>query len=275
MADNSRSIEEEVRILREQISADIKPFPKARMGGYMSHFRIVMEIHEGKRKRLLSVVSPLAAQTVTWSDPFIYQGPEAKHFVDLIMPRGSDLPQRISENDFLNRPEEFFQVGRETLWLQILNLDARMDSDIGPIRIILGETLKREHPDLFKPSLGIAQSNSSVGGFPSNLYFNPYAIVETPIGNFRAVHGTLTYGRVTQFPPIGTPVSIASCIPMEPVDEVRETISHGRDESEIEPIGRIIALSHPIDMEVHLEGEELYNFVEDCIANRYIRGTQD
>lgn len=272
---DSDKIASDVGVIKEQISGDTKPFPKARLGGYMSHFQIVLEIDEGKRKRLVSVVSPLAAQTVSWSDPFIYKGPSAKHYVDLIMPRGSDLPQRIHESDFLNWPAEFFQIGRETMWLQILNLDARMDTDIGPMRIILGETLKREYPDLFRPSLGVAQSHSSVGGFPASLYFNPYAIVETPIGTFRAVHGTLTYGRVTQFPPVGTPVTIASCIPLEPIDEVRAAREKGASEDTISPMGRIIALSHPIDMEVQLSGEEIFRFVEDCIDGKYVRGPRE
>ena len=145
---------------------------------------------------------------------------------------------------------------------------------MGPIRIILGETLKREYPDIFEPSLGVAQSLSRTG-FPARLFFNPYAVIETPFGAFRAIHGTLAYGRVTKFPPVGTPVSICNCIPVESVDEVREMVlSQGvemrtRNLTEIDecrqPFARIIALSHPIDMELQISGDEAFDIVERAI----------
>jgi hypothetical protein len=169
----------------------------------------------------------------------------------------------ITETDFLHRPKDYFIVGKETLWLQILNLDARMDSEIGPIRIILGETLKRAHPDIFRPSLGAAQSLGQ-SGFPATLFFNPYAVVETRYGAFRAVHGTLAYGRVTAFPPIGTPVTICDQIPFEHLDTVREALA-ANDPTRIREIGRIIALTHPIDMEIHEEGEGAYDLVNALI----------
>lgn len=251
--------------LVEQMGDDIKPFPEPKVGGYLSRFKLVIEMNTDERQ-IISLVSPLAAQSVAWGAPFIYSGPEGKHVVDLPLPAGSDLPAQISESDFIARPPEFFQEGKETLWLQILNLDATMDSDIGPIRIILGETLKREYPDLFRPSLGAAQSLGS-SGFPARLFFNPLAIIETPIGAFRAIHGVLSYGRVTNFPPIGTPVSIRECIPLDPVDVIRSQDLGLR--SSDNPVGRIVALSHPIDMEMQLEGEKAYEFVERaCNASR-------
>jgi hypothetical protein len=170
----------------------------------------------------------------------------------------------LREEDFLVRPAEFFEVGKETLWLQILNLDARMDSEIGPIRIILGETLKREYPDLFFPSVGIAQSLGN-SGFPARLFFDPFAIIETPLGAFRAIHGILSYGRVTNFPPIGTPVSIREPIELDQVEEIRSKklgLNHSAN-----PLARIIALSHPIDTELQLPGEEAYHFVERGVGN--------
>jgi len=36
------------------------------------------------------------------------------------------------------------------MFLQIMNLDARGDTPYGPMRCILGETFKREYPDIFK-----------------------------------------------------------------------------------------------------------------------------
>lgn len=247
-----------------QMGDEIAPFPGEKMGAYMSHFRIVMEfLKPPLAGRILSIVSPLAAQTVSWSAPFIYSGRSMSHRVAVPLPKGSTLSQEIREDDFLTKPPGFFEVGKETIWLQILNLDARMDTEIGPIRIILGETLKREYPDLFMPSLGVAQSLGRKG-FPANLYFNPYAIIETPIGAFRAIHGTLSYGRVTGFPPIGTPVSIRDCIPVEHVDEIRKR-PRSRLLETVEPFARILALSHPIDMGVQLPGDDAYELIERLI----------
>lgn len=258
--------------------ADSKPFPRARLGGYMSHFRIVLELDMGDEKpRLVSIVSPMAAQTVSWSDPFIYRGPQEQHEARITLPAKSQLSNIIRESDFLEKPEEYFEIGKETMWLQILNLDARMDTEIGPMRIILGETLRREHPDIFRPSFGVAQSLGK-SGFPARLYFNPYALIETSVGSFRAIHGTLAYSPVAAFPPIGTPVSIADCIPIEPVDEVRSLMKsksllvHQLDSVNVPSMGRIIALSHPIDMEIQLTGEEIYDFVERCVAGEYTMG---
>jgi|GEM_PF-3283093 len=237
--------------LIELMGDDIKPFPPAKIGGYMSHFRIVLELMTDP-SQIISIVSPLSAQSVAWSNPFVYEGPQARHKVDIPLPSSSQLPSQIAEEDFIERPEEFFQVGKETTWLQILNLDARMDSEIGPVRIILGETAKREYPDIFQPSLGAAQSLGK-SGFPARLFFNPFAIVETELGAFRAIHGVLSYGRVTGFPPIGTPVTIRNCIPLDLVDHIREMdLGLGHSETKM---ARILALSHPIDMELQLPDE--------------------
>ncbi|MBJ7402113.1 MAG: hypothetical protein JHD07_01925 [Bradyrhizobium sp.] len=272
--DTSRTllqIQDRVEDLSKKVPA--KPFPRSALGGYMSHFRIVIELKTPPKDTLVSIVSPLAGQTVSWSDPFIYRGRDYQHKALIEVPSGVDLPGAIYEADFRDRPEEFFEVGKETVWLQILNLDARINTKLGDIRIILGATLKDEYPDLFKPSFGIAQSLGK-DGFPARLYFNPYAVIETPVGAFRAIHGTLVYGHVTDFPPIGTPVSIADCIPLEPVDQIRSLMARGKSLDEITPdmltpAGRIVALSHPIDMKIQLKGEEAYRFVERCIAGSY------
>jgi len=179
------SVKQELQELRDQMG-EAKDFPKARIGGYMSHFRIVIEVTIAESRRVISIVSPLAAQSVAWSDPFVYGEQEAGHTVSIPKPKGSQLPDKISETDFIEKPSEFFVPGKETIWLQILNLDARMNSDLGPIRIILGETLKREYPDIFHPSLGAAQSLGK-RGFPARLFFNPLAISEPFTGCFRMV----------------------------------------------------------------------------------------
>lgn len=266
------SLRERHEELIRQMGDEISSFPESKIGGYLSRFKISLEFLRGELAgRVMSVVSPMAIQSVSWGKPFIYKGSSANHQIQIPIPSSSTLSNIITEADFLNRPSGFFQEGMETIWLQILNLDARMDTEIGPMRIILGETLKREHPDIFKPSLGVAQSLGSSGGFPGKLFFNPYALIETPLGSFRAIHGTLSYGRVTAFPPIGTPVSICECIPLEHVDDIRSLMS-SRSLASVptsvqteQPLARIIGLSHPIDMELQVSGEEAFNLVERCI----------
>src|SRR5262249_37191318 len=156
------------------------------------HFIIMIEFFEGpKAGQIVPITTPVAIQTVSRSSPFIYKGTSENHTVSIPLPHGSTLSNTISESDFLVRPNGFFQRGSEVVWMQILNLDARAeDTPIGPVRIILGETLKKVHPDLFQPSLGVAESLGRTG-FPARLFFNPIAIIETEFGAFRAVHGTL------------------------------------------------------------------------------------
>ena len=247
-----------------QMGNQIAPFPPAGVDGFLSHFIIQIQFLKGEMAgKVIALTMPPATQTVSRSDPFIYRGPEASHRVFIPLPKGCSLANSVSESDFLHRPSEFFVKGQETVWMQILNLDSRMETEWGPIRIILGETLKREYPDVFQPSLGISQALGS-RGFPSRLFFNPYAIIETPFGAFRAIHGTLSYGRVTGFPPVGTPVSICECIPMEDVHEVRN--ARAMKAGHVEPFARIIALAHPIDTPMHISGDEAFNLIEDMIS---------
>jgi len=246
---------------------ETKPFPAKGMDGFLSHFIITVEMLQGEAAGTVFTLNmPSAMQTVTRSEPFIYKGPDANHTVNFTMPKGSSLPSGITESDFLNKPAGFFEPGRETVWMQILNLDARMeDTPIGPIRIILGETVKREYPDIFQPSLGVAQSLSSEGGFPAKLFFNPYAIIETSFGSMRAIHGNLSYGRTVDFPPVGTPISICEMIPLEPVHEVRAKSALKGVSNEIKPIARILALAHPIDTSLMLSGDDAHALIENMI----------
>lgn len=246
--------------LVQQMGDDIAPFPKEGIDGFFSHFIISIEFLQGDLAgKILTLAMPPAAQTVSRSEPFIYKGSAAKHAAKIQIPQNSTLSDTIVEADFINRPAEFFQEGQEVVWMQILNLDSKMETDFGTIRIILGETLKRAYPDLFRPSLGVALSLTD-GGFPARLFFNPYAIIETPFGAFRAIHGTLAYGRTVAFPPISTPISIRQCIPLESIENVRQ------GKSEEEPFARIIALSHPIDVSMQISGDEAFECVEKCIA---------
>jgi hypothetical protein len=246
--------------LVQQMGDEIAPFPKSGTDGFLSHFIISIELLKGDLAgKILTLSMPPAAQTVSRSEPFIYKGPSAKHRVQLPIPKNCTLSNTIVDDDFLNRPAEFFEEGKEVVWMQILNLDSKTDTDFGTIRIILGETLKREYPDIFKPSLGAALSLSD-GGFPARLFFNPYAIIETPFGAFRAIHGTLAYGRTVAFPPISTPISICNCIPLESIEAVRKGLT------EETPFARIIALSHPIDVSMQISGDEAFECVEKCIS---------
>jgi hypothetical protein len=242
--------------------------PGEGVDGFLSHFIIMIEFLKGPwANQIVSLEMPTAVQTVSRSAPFIYSGPSAGHSLKIPLPKGCTLQNKISETDFLNRPDEFFQTGHETVWMQILNLDARATHPVlGPVRIILGETLKRSYPDIFRPSLGIAQSLGS-SRFPARLYFNPYAIIETSFGAFRAIHGTLSYGRVVSFPPVGTPVSIAECIPLESVEDVRKAGNPKQITGD--PIARIIALAHPIDVGMQLSGDEAFKSVERLIDMKH------
>jgi hypothetical protein len=261
--------------LRAQMGDHIGPFPPAGVDGFLSHFIITVQFTGGEREdEVLSWTMPTAIQTVSRSDPFIYQG-GGRDRVSLPLPSGCTLPDSIAESDFLSRPDGYFDVGKETVWMQILNLDARMDTEVGPVRIILGETLKREYPDIFAPSLGVARSLGR-SGFPARLFFNPVAVLETPFGALRAIHGTLAYGRIVSFPPVGTPVTIQDIIPMHPVESIRAAMaSRGvTSAAEVEPRelqeapARIIALSHPIDVPLQLSGEEAFHLVERRTMDR-------
>ena len=251
----------------DSLGDQIKPFPPAGIDGFLSHFIISIEFLQGKQKGgVVTLTMPSASQTVARSDPFVYRGPSAKYAVKTPLPSGCTLSPTIAESDFVEKPKEFFTKGHENVWLQILNLDARMDHPVlGTIRIILGETLKREYPDIFQPSLGAAESLRKTG-FPARLFFNPIAVIETKLGAFRAVHGTLAYGRTTEFPPIGTPVTIRDVNPLEDVAEIRRVSKEQKipptRSGIVPPTARIIALSHPIDVPFRLSGEEVFRQVE-------------
>lgn len=246
---------------------EIGPCPDAGIDAFLSHFIMCIEFLEGAAAgEVVTLTMPPALQTVARSDPFVYRGRKKAHEIKVPLPDACTLPTTIKESDFLERPSEFFQPGKETVWMQILNLDARAETEeLGTIRIILGETLKRDYPDMFQPSLGGAQSLGR-GGFPVRLFFNPYAVIETPLGSFRAIHGTLAYGRVTRFPPTGTPITITDMVPLEPTEEVVKTQSYRQVNTDIKPFARLLALSHPIDVALQVPGEDAYNLVERRIA---------
>jgi hypothetical protein len=233
------------------------PFPPAGIDGFLSYFIFTVRFDTGPLKgKAITLTLPNAVQTVARSQPFIYHGPPT--VVETPLPKGSTLSSTIREQDFQQRPPEFFQVGKESVWLQILNLDARGDTPVGPIRIILGETLKREYPDLFLPSLGVAQSYGT-SGFPARLFFDPTAIMETKAGSFRAVHGVLAYARIEMFPPIGSFVQTTDVIPLYSVEELRRG---AQTHAALTPSASVLGLSHPITTNLNVSGQEAFNLVE-------------
>jgi hypothetical protein len=111
---------------------------------------------------------------------------------------------------------------------------------------------------LFQPSLGVAQAIGK-SGFPARLFFDPCAIVECKLGKFRAVHGVLSYGRVYEFPPVGSAVQTTDVIPLQSVDLLRQ----GKSEQDAGNSGvSVPALSHPIDSVLHISGDDAFSFVE-------------
>lgn len=257
---NYNDLKNRVAELEAQMGDDASPFPNAGVDAFLSHFILAIEFTQGeKRGQYTSITMPVAVQTVARSSPFTYVGTDANHTLSLPTPLHSELSRVISEGDFLVRPAKFFEKGKEVVWMQILNLDARAETHMGRFRIILGETLKREHPDLFLPSLGMAQSLGT-SGFPARLFFNPVAVMETPFGVFRAIHGTLSYGRVTQFPPVGAAVHIEGPIALQPIEEVRRLTK--REISRIHHGAQIIALAHPIDTPMFTGPDDAFGYVE-------------
>src|SRR6266404_2046744 len=103
-----------------------KRFPPAGIDAFLSHFVFTIRIEQGDRKgQLISSTWPAAIQSVARSNPFIYKNGAAKQTVTFPLPAKSQLQREISEKDFLTVPRNFFETGKETIFLQILNLDAR------------------------------------------------------------------------------------------------------------------------------------------------------
>jgi hypothetical protein len=224
---------------------EYKPLGPRAVDGFLSHFIISLEFLDNENAgRLVTFTLPSAVQTVARSDPFIYEGPDAEHSIELPLPETSRLAREVGESDFLVRPEEVFQVGQETVWLQILNLDARGDTSIGPVRIILGETFLREYPEFFEPSFGAAQSLNG-RGFPARLFFSPNAIIETPLGAFKTRPKALVGDSIDEFPPVGSYPRLLTPVELDPIAQVAE-VGLPRV-NELRPAAQIVGLSHPID----------------------------
>ena len=262
---STEGLRSDVRTLQEIFADDISPFPAAGIDGFLSHFVVAVRFLRGERAgQLFTFTLEPAVQTVSRSQPFVYQGAQARaHAANVPMPRGSTLTPEITESQFLVRPAKFFEPGKEHIWLQILNLDAQGQTSLGPVRFKLGETLKRDYPDLFHPSLGLAQSLAR-SGFPARFFFSPIAVFETPFGAFKTRPKVLEARRIVEIPPIGS-VSISEVVPLDSVEELR-AVAKGPGAAAAQPAAQLVALAHPIDAALRIPGEEAFSTVQARIA---------
>ena len=241
-------------------------FPAAGIDAFLSHFVFTIRVNKGEQKgRLISYTWPAAIQSVARSDPFIYQGRQVNHAVKFPLPGASKLPAQASEQDFLTVPPGFFDEGKETIFLQILNLDAWGDTPYGRLRCILGETFHREYPDIFQPSFGAAQSLAGKG-LPGKLFFVPNGIFETPFGALHTRPKALLGSHITSVPPIGSSPSLLQPIPLDSVEELRAAAKSGVRAESLEPAATLIALAHPIDALIFESGEQAFETVERAIS---------
>lgn len=237
------------------------PFPKAGIDGFLSHFVFAIRMNKGPRAgELFSYTWPVAVQTVARSEPFMYNK-STGHMAEFPLPSGCKLPRMCAEKDFLTSPPGFFEDGKETMFLQIMNLDARGETPYGPMRCILGETFKREYPDIFKPSFGAAQSLGG-SGLPARIFFVPNGIFETPFGALHTRPKNLLGRHITTVPPIGSSPEMLEPIGLDSVEELRA--NPGSLPST--PVATILALAHPLD--ALLYGDDLFHSVERAIARK-------
>jgi len=242
-------------------SASTSAFPKAGIDGFLSHFVFTIRMNKGQRAgEMFTYTWPVAIQTVVRTEPFVYRK-SASPTMEFPIPIGCKLPRLCAEKDFLTTPPEFFEDGKETMFLQIMNLDARGDTPYGPMRCILGETFKREYPDIFKPSFGAAQSLGDTG-LPAKIFFVPNGIFETPFGALHTRPKSLLGRFITSVPPIGSSPELLEPIGLDSVDELRANPSA----LPATPAATILALAHPLDAVLY--GEDLFQGVERSIARK-------
>lgn len=241
-------------------------FPPGGIDAFLSHFVFTIRINRGDRKgELFSYTWPAAIQSVARSDPFIYKGRSASHAVEFPLPAASKLDRKVSEDDFLTTPPDFFEPGKETIFLQILNLDARGETPYGPMRCILGETFKREYPDIFQPSFGAAQSLGRTG-LPGKLFFVPNGIFETPFGALHTRPKALLGSHITSVPPVGSSPTLLKSIPLDSVEDLRAARQKGLAEDSLDAAATLVALAHPIDALLFETGDPAFESVERAIA---------
>jgi hypothetical protein len=235
-------------------------FPDAGIDGFLSHFVFTVRINRGAQAgAVFSYTWPAAIQTVARSKPFIHPGDTEKCTAEFPLPNESALPRKMSGADFLATPPGFFEAGKETIFLQILNLDARGQTPFGPMRCILGETFRKEYKDIFRPSFGAAQSLGKTG-LPAKLFFVPNGIFETPFGALHTRPKALLGARIEKVPPVGSSPELLEPIPLDLVDDLRANPKEPPEP----PLATLIALAHPIDALLH--GPDLFQTVERAIG---------
>jgi len=95
-----------------------------------------------------------------------------------------DAEDILHRRDFGDLPASLFIPGREAVWLELVDLDARSTVDGGPWRLLLGASLRAEHPDLHERALGVLQSLTG-SGFPARLALTIPAVLVAPGGTFK------------------------------------------------------------------------------------------
>jgi hypothetical protein len=254
---------------RREAPAPHKPFPKEGIDAFLSHFVLTVEFnHEAMAGQLITLTLPAALQVVSRSEPVKYSRSLRNTRTRLPLPKGCSLVGELGEADLLTSPPGFFQEGKETVWLQILNLDARSDTPVGPIRIILGETFKREYPDLFQPSFGAAQTLGH-GGFPAQLFFSPNAIIETPFGAYKTRAKALVAAEVNAFPPVGGAPKLQKPVELDKVETLRrQKVVEGLGS----PDAVVSLLEHPIDAPAEdLNIDEFFRKLDTTISRNRLQ----
>ncbi|MEO3812773.1 hypothetical protein ABGB17_27545 [Sphaerisporangium sp. B11E5] len=243
-------------------AGDDRAFPDVGIDAFLSHFIVAVRFHAGDRAGDLVTFSlPSAVQTVARSRPFV-PAEDGERAV-FRLPEGATLADEVGRDDFLVSPRGFFAQDREQVWLQILNLDARGETPFGPVRVILGETFKREYPDLFQPSFGAAQSLGE-RGFPARLFFSPNAVIETPLGAWKTRPKALVGAEIGEFPPIGSYPSLQEPVPLDAVESLR-ALDDPLAPGSLAPVATISALAHPIDAVVH-DAQEAFTAIQRSLS---------
>lgn len=156
-----------------------EPFPRG--GTDLLLLNVSGVMRTGGQRQRLAFASCLA--TVRRSDPFLFRNDATVAFPPQIR-QPDDGDEILRRDDLGNIPGGLFIAGRETIWLELLDLDARGLVDGSPGRLVLGETLRREHPDLHERALGVLQSSLGAG-FPARCALALPAVLITPRGTFK------------------------------------------------------------------------------------------
>ncbi len=237
--------------------------PPAGIDGFLSHFNFSFRVNRGEYAgNVYRYTWPSAVQSVARSEPFIYRKGET-HRATFPLPKGSTLPDSMTEADFLTIPEGFFENGKETAFLQILNLSATGEMGEYKSACFLGQTFKDKYPDIFQPSFGAVQSLGRQG-LPAKIFFVPNGIFVTPFGDLHTRPKALVGDHIDAIPPVGSSPKIQGAIELDAVEELRA--KKVRAFTEGEGTATLTALDHPIDGLLNIAEGELFQYVQTAIA---------